>query len=117
MAINYARSRATTVRLLKENGVVFTGYRPGGVRRVNGVETVEPDTPLYVTGVQTAYKPHEIDGKNILSGDKQIVATHQTAVQTGDILLIDGQKWRVENPWPVKPGAVLICYRLQLRGV
>ncbi len=117
MAINYLRMRATTKRLLTENGTVFNGVRPGGVIRVDGEEVETPDTPIAVTGVQTAYKPFEIDGKTILTGDRQIVCTADVEIHTGDVFTIDGQRWRVENPWPVKPAMLVLCYRVQLRGV
>lgn len=117
MAINYQRMRATAKRLLTQNGTQFTGIRPGTVTRVNGEEVSVPDTALKITGVDTEYKPHEIDGKTILTGDKQIVATADVPVMVGDVFDIDGQRWRVENPWPVKPATLLLCYKLQLRGV
>lgn len=117
MAINYQRMRATAKRMLTQNGTTFSGHRPGKIERVDGEEIETPDTLISVVGVQTSYKPHEIDGKTILTGDKQIVATADTEVRVGDILMLDGQRWRVENPWPVKPATLLICYRIQLRGV
>lgn len=117
MAINYLRMRATAKRLLTENGTKFTGNRPGGIVRIDGEEVEIPDTPITIAGVQTEYKPHEIDGKNILSGDKRIVATADVEVKTGDIFVLDGQNWRVEDPHPVKPAMLVLCYRVQLRGV
>lgn len=117
MAIDYLRMRATAKRLLSQNGTKFSGVRPGGVVRIDGEEVEIPDLSITITGVQTAYKPYEIAGKNILSGDKQIVATADVEVKTGDLFMLDGQNWRVENPWPVKPAMLVLCYRLQLRGV
>lgn len=117
MAIDYLRMRATAKRLLTQNGAQFTGLRPGGVQRIDGEEVQIPDSIISIVGVQTAYKPQEIDGKLILSGDKQIVATADVEVRVGDVFEIDGQRWRVENPWPVKPAMLVICYKVQLRGV
>lgn len=117
MAINYLRMRATAKRLLTQNGTVFSGVRPGGVIRIDGEEVEVPDMVLSVTGVQTEYKPFEIDGKTILTGDRQIVCTADTEIKTGDLFTVDGQRWRVENPWPVKPAMLVLCYRVQLRGV
>ena len=117
MAIDYLRMRATAKRLLTQNGTQFTGTRPGGIQRIDGEEVELPPTTISIIGVQTAYKPQEIDGKVILSGDKQIVATADAEVRVGDVFEIDGQRWRVENPWPVKPAMLVICYKVQLRGV
>lgn len=117
MSIDYMRMRATAKRLLSQKGTQFTGVRPGRVQRIDGEEVETSDTAINIVGVQTAYKPHEIDGKTILTGDKQIVATADIEVRTGDIFTMDGQRWRVENPWPVKPGMLVLCYKIQLRGV
>ncbi len=117
MAFNYFRMKRTAKRLLTQSGTVFNGVRPGGVVRQDGEEVVIPDTEISVVGVQTLYKPFEIDGKTILTGDRQIVCTADNEVKTGDLFTIDGQRWRVENPWPVKPADVVICYKVQLRGV
>lgn len=117
MAINYQRMRATAKRLLTENGTKYTGVRPGGIQRIEGEEVEIPDTVLNIIGVQTEYKPVEIDGKVILTGDKQIVSTADNEVRVGDLFDIDGQRWRVENPWPVKPAMLVLCYKVQLRGV
>lgn len=117
MAIDYMRMRATAKRLLTENGTVYKGVRPGTVERIDGEEIVLPETPISIVGVKTEYKPYEIDGKNIVSGDTRIVATADTVVKIGDIFTIDGAQWRVEKPWPVKPAMLVICYRIQLRGV
>ncbi len=117
MAIDYLKMRATAKRLLTENGTQYSGVRPGGVQRIDGEEVQIPDTAISIIGVDTAYKPFEIDGKLIMSGDRRIVATADNEVRTGDIFDIDGQRWRVENPWPVKPAMLVICYKIQLRGV
>lgn len=117
MAIDYMRMRATAKRLLTENGTVFNGVRPGTVERVDGEEVVTQDMPLKIIGVLTEYKPFEIDGKAIMTGDTRIVATADTVIKVGDIFTIDGVNWRVEKPWPVKPAMLVICYRVQLRGV
>jgi hypothetical protein len=36
-------------------------------------------------------------------------------VRIGDLIDIDGKKWRVVQPNPVKPADVLISYNIQLR--
>ena len=38
-----------------------------------------------------------------------------TEVRIGDLIDIDGKKWRVVQPNPVKPADVLISYNIQLR--
>lgn len=116
MAINYIRMRATATRLLTENGQTRALTRGGKVTRVNGKEVRSPDESADVIGVVTEYKPGEIDGTLIQNGDVLLVATYQTEIRIDDRIDIDGKKYRVVNPHPVKPAAVLICYRAQLRS-
>lgn len=117
MAINYLKMRATATRLLTENGKKFNGHRPGTTTRVEGDEVITDESPLTITGVLATYKPHQIDGKTILTGDMQLTCTYAVPVKVGDIFQIEGQNWRVENPWPSKPADVLLCYKMQMRGV
>ncbi|BEN01119.1 hypothetical protein LL394_004801 [Serratia marcescens] len=116
MAINYTRMRATATRLLTENGQKRVLTRGGKVTRVNGKEVRLPDEKADVIGVVTEYKPGEIDGTLIQNGDVLLVATYQTEIRIDDRIEIDGKKYRVVHPHPVKPAAVLICYRAQLRA-
>lgn len=116
MAINYDRMRATTTRLLTENGMAYDVLRKGSVRVVAGKEIREPDKTFSAVGVRTDYKSGEIDGTVILSGDVRIVFIAETELLTGDMVNIDGKPHRVMKPNPVKPATVLICYRAQLRA-
>ncbi|WP_323605049.1 hypothetical protein [Citrobacter sp. R-1.5.2] len=68
------------------------------------------------TGVITEYSTREIDGSLIATGDKKLAATFETEVRIGDLIDIDGKKWRVVQPNPVKPADVLISYNIQLRA-
>lgn len=116
MAINYLRMRATATRLLTENGAPHSWTRGETVTRVNGREVTTPGELGTVVGVVTAYDPKEIDGTLIQKGDVLLVATYQTEISIDDRIEIDGKKYRVINPHPVKPSTVLICYRVQLRA-
>ncbi|EMM1154149.1 hypothetical protein RVV73_002814 [Citrobacter freundii] len=117
MAINYLRVRATATRLLTENGRAYQLTRGGGtVRDQFGKEVATPATTLTVTGVITEYSAREIDGSLIATGDKKLAATFETEVRIGDHIEIDGKKWRVVQPNPVKPAYVLISYNIQLRA-
>lgn len=117
MAIDYLKMRQTATRLLTANGAQYSAVRPGGVERVDGEEVISPPAEFTITGVLVSYKPAQIDGKNILTGDQQLTATAAIPVHVGDIVVIDGQQCRVVNPWPVKPAVLVLCYKLQLRGV
>lgn len=116
MAINYFRMLTTATRLLTQNGQAYTLTRGGNVVRINGREVHQPVETATVTGVMTEYRPGEIDGTLIQNGDALLVATCQAEIRIDDCIDIDGKKYRVVNPNPVKPAAVLICYRVQLRA-
>lgn len=116
MAINYLRMRATATRLLTENGVHYTLTRGGTVSRDdNGREIKTPAISASVTGVITEYQPREIDNSLVLTGDIKLTATFETEIRSGDQIVIDGRTYRVVQPNPVKPGNVLISYKVQLR--
>lgn len=117
MAINYLRMRATATRLLTENGMTYQLTRGGSTTRDQfGKEVTTPVTTATVTGVITEYSSREIDGSLIATGDKKLAATFETEVRIDDRIEIDGKKWRVVEPNPVKPADVLISYNIQLRA-
>ncbi|WP_426817672.1 hypothetical protein ACP3TC_04990 [Winslowiella sp. 2C04] len=116
MAINYLRMRATTKRLLTDNGMAYDVIRKGGISMVGGKEVHDPDLAFTATGVRTEYKPEEIDGKLILSGDVRVVFTADAELAIGDLVDVDGKRHRIVKPNPVKPGALVLCYRAQLRA-
>lgn len=116
MSINYERMQATATRMIKQNGVSYNVTRKGTVTVIGGVEHKTEDLHFKATGVKTEYKPGEIDGTVIESGDMQIVFTAEQLIKTGDLVDVDGVTHRVVKPNPSKPGSVLLCYKAQLRA-
>lgn len=116
MAINYPRMRATATRLITENGATYQLSRGGGVEFVGGVEVEIPLETSSIVGVISSYSPGEIDGTLIKSGDVKMSATADMEIRIGDLIMIDGKKHRVIKPNPVKPAALLIGYKPQLRA-
>ncbi|HEB4874330.1 TPA: hypothetical protein R0C45_002508 [Kluyvera ascorbata F0526] len=116
MAIDYRRMRNTATRLLTENGKTYQLTRGGTIRDQFGKEVTTPAITATVTGVITEYSSREIDGSLIATGDKKLAATFETEVRIDDRIEIDGKKWRVVQPNPVKPADVLISYNIQLRA-
>ena len=117
MAIDYRRMRNTATRLLTENGKTYPLTRGGTTTRDQfGKEVTTPAVNGTVTGVVTEYSAREIDGSLIATGDKKLAATFETEVRIDDRIEIDGKKWRVVQPNPVKPADMLISYNIQLRA-
>ncbi|WGL85394.1 hypothetical protein QFB84_14875 [Enterobacter hormaechei] len=116
MAIDYRRMRATATRSLTENGKAYQLTRGGTTTRDQyGKEVITEPITVTVTGVITEYSTREIDGSLIATGDKKLATTFETEVRIDDRIEIDGKKWRVVQPNPVKPADVLISYNIQLR--
>lgn len=117
MAFDYRRMRATATRLLTENGKIYPLTRGGTTSRDQfGKEVTTPAITTTVTGVITEYSSREIDGSLVATGDKKLSATFETEVRIDDRIEIDGKKWRVVQPNPVKPADVVISYNIQLRA-
>ncbi|QKJ16616.1 hypothetical protein [Yersinia kristensenii] len=116
MAINYPRMRATATRLITDNGATYQLSRGGGVEFVGGIEVDIPLETHTAIGVISSYSPGEIDGTLIQNGDVKMSATADVEIRIGDLIMIDGKKHRVIKPNPVKPAALLICYKPQLRA-
>lgn len=116
MAINYPRMRATATRLITENGIACQLTRGGGIEFICGIEVDIPLEVHTIIGVISSYSPSEIDGTLIQNGDVKMSATTDIEIRIGDLIMVDGKKHRVIKPNPVKPAALLICYKPQLRA-
>lgn len=115
MAIDYQRMQARTTRMLRQNGATYNVTRKGSVTVIGGVEHKTEAVRYTAVGVRTEYAPGEIDGTVIENGDVRIVFTAEKEIKTGDLIVVDGVSHRVVKPNPVKPGAVVLCYKSQLR--
>ncbi|HED1243229.1 TPA: hypothetical protein R4S04_001059 [Enterobacter bugandensis] len=116
MAIDYQRVQARTTRMLRQNGVAYNITRKGSVAVIGGVEHKTEAVRFTAVGVKTEYAPGEIDGTVIVNGDVQIVFTAEQEIKISDVVDIDGTAYRIVKPNPVKSGAVVLCYKAQLRA-
>lgn len=111
----YERSFNTALKLISKYGMKYPVLRKGVVSIVNGKEIVTENQIFSATGIKTNYNPIEIDGTVIQSGDIQMVFSADIELKINDIVTIDGEKYLIKQPNPVKPADVLICYKAQLR--
>lgn len=116
MAIDYQRMLTRTTRMLRQYGATYNVTRKGSVTVIGGVEHKTEAVRFTAVGVKTEYAPGEIDGTVIINGDVQIVFTAEQEMKIGDLIDVDGVSHRVVKPNPVKPGAVVLCYKAQLRA-
>ncbi|WP_336192893.1 hypothetical protein [Providencia stuartii] len=114
----YQRGYQTALRMLKKYGASYPVKRDGKhwVDDDTGKEHHDPETEFFATGVKVQYKPSDIDGTLILSTDIKMVFSPEAAIQKGDQVLIDGVWLRVQEPNPIKPADLVICYQSQLRA-
>ncbi|MCE9913731.1 hypothetical protein LZ642_19310, partial [Hafnia paralvei] len=71
---------------------------------------------LSVNGIITQYRLNEIDGTLIQGGDIQLTATAEVEIIIDDRIEVDGKRYRVIAPNPVKPANTLLLYKPQLRA-
>jgi len=114
--MDYAKTRDRATKQITKFGRELPLTRGGTKQVVGGKEVTTPLEKHTVIGVVTSYKPSEIDGSRILTGDVKLAATAETEIRVGDSLMIDGKKYRVVLPGPVKPADILISYIAQLRA-
>lgn len=115
MAINYLRMQKTATRLLTENGTEYSVTRTTPPQMVNGIEIPGNKSTFVAVGVKAEYSPREIDGTVILTGDIRLTFKAEPEIKIGDVVDIDGAKWRVVQPNPVKPATLVLCHKAQLR--
>ena len=111
----YERSFNTALKLLSKYGMEYSVLRKGKVSIVNGKEVITKNQTFTTIGIKTNYNSIEIDGTVIQSGDIQMVFSADVELKINDIVTIDGEKYLIKQPNPVKPADVLICYKAQLR--
>lgn len=114
--MDYAKTRDRATKQIAKFGRELPLARGGTKQVIGGKEVTTPIENHTVIGVVTSYKPSEIDGSRIMNGDIKLAATAETEIRVGDSLMIDGKKYRVVLPGPVKPADILISYIAQLRA-
>lgn len=114
----YQRGHHAALRMLKKYGASYQVKRDGKywVDDDTGKEHHEEETQFLATGVKVQYKPSDIDGTLILSTDIRMVFSPEMVIQKGDRVLVDGLWLRVQEPNPIKPAELVICYQSQLRA-
>lgn len=118
MADFYQKMIKTAARLIKDKGQLITFSR-----EVKGV--FDPDAGSYgpgsvstfdANGATFDYSLPEIDGVNILRGDsRSYIESTAYIPEVGDTCVIDGVKWRIQDPRPLSPSGITVIYDIQLR--
>lgn len=116
MAFDYRALKRKVTPIIARFGYPVAVTRPGGVDRSTGSQVIRPDTTFNIVGLKVDYDPKEIDGSRVQAGDIKFLCQAENEMKIGDLVMVDGAQWRVENPNPLAPAATTLLYQLQLRG-
>jgi hypothetical protein len=126
MSFNYARAALTATRLIKNFGKGSAPVKP--LPNDNAIIRISKTGPAYnpvltetLHPCQLAvveYEKTERDGTLIMVGDKKaFVAVEGVTIEptTADRLIIDGESHAIMDVLPLKPGATVVCWEMQVR--
>ena len=85
-----------------------------GFDQYGNVIGATPDITANGLGCSLDYKIGEIDGSIIQNGDAKLLYKGETP-EIDMTVTLDGVKWRIVEPNPLKPAGILVMYSLQLR--
>lgn len=113
MAIDYNKALASAKRLIRENGrdVTVRTFTASG----DEWNPVQVPNDVVVKAVQTQFKAEEIDGTLIRTDDKLFLIAGGADISLAKRLIDGGIDYEVVNVREVKPGAVSILWKVQVR--
>lgn len=114
--MNYVKSAATALKLIKANGRAVTFYTTGttGGYDINGDPIADsPGIQKAGYGVKLNYKTQEYNNF-ILRGDCYLLYSgEEPAIQMQ--IDLDGNTWQAVNIDPLEPDGTNLLYKVQLR--
>lgn len=113
MAINYAKARASSIKGVSENGrnVVLRSFTTSG----DDWNPVQVPVDTTVKALQSRFDAKEIDGTLIRTDDKLFLIAGGADIGLAKRLIDGGVDYEVVNVREVKPGAVSILWKVQVR--
>ncbi len=117
--VDYVKLAATAKRLIDANGrAISIVPRSLADPSKPWLGTVD-DTPVPAIGVFTEYNRRDIDGTKIQRSDQELsIAADGLAVdiENVDAVLDGATTWQVVDTTVVKPGPIVLVYKLQVRA-
>lgn len=92
-------------------------FIPSEIEYIDGYEVLKPESEFDVTGIVRQAKVKDIDGESIMKGDYLGVFNADVEIKSGYFIVIDGQRFAVSDPRPIRPSGVTVAYRPILRMV
>lgn len=119
VAALYTSLRSSANRLLSKYGrsVTLTHIVSGAYDPATSASTPTP-TAATVVAVESDYTAREIDGVNVLRGDKKLVfpGTVATPPSVGDTCTVGTIVYRVMAVQEISPGGLVLLYECQGRA-
>jgi len=118
----YARQRASAIRLIGKFGQDMTvTFKVAAQTYDPATSTVASAAPTVATvrGVAFDCTEREIDGINVLRGDKKVtlpVVAGLPDPNVGDSIAIGGVAYRIEASSPLSPSGAPILHQLRVRA-
>ncbi|WP_257292211.1 hypothetical protein [Endozoicomonas sp. ONNA1] len=113
----YSQSAATASRLIKQFGkqVILARYGEKVCDPITGACVSGEREELLFNGIISAVKLSQIDGVNIMQGDRMLLLDNSQVPEDTDKVLVSLEEWQIINLEEVSPAGVAIVYRVQIR--
>jgi hypothetical protein len=113
----YEGLAATATALLKDKGQTMTLISKSAAAYDPATATsAETEVSTSVTGVSLNYPDKEVDGANIMRGDKKVLLSAAVEPKVQDVLIIGGERNKVLDCKALRPAGVSVIYTLQVRA-
>lgn len=89
----------------------------GSVQIVNGVEVEVPEVTAKIYGYVRNPRDIEVNGETIRATDKLGCFTNAVDLMAGFKVDIDGERYEIINPRPVRQTATTVAYRPVMRRI
>lgn len=116
MAIDYNGLAQTASLLLGENGKASVFIRSEAAPTIDGpagTVTAGASTDTAVNALSTKYDESWTPQAVVEEGDQFLILDGRA--QMGDLLVIDGEPYRIMQVWPIKPADTFIACKVQIR--
>jgi len=114
----YVNMAATALKLLTKFGAKVTLQRGSGevFDPITGTVLSGSVTSIVTVGLLRPYPDKVIDGKRIMSGDRELILSNAQTPQADDRVLIAGEDWSIQNIKTVQPDlATDVVFFVQVR--
>jgi hypothetical protein len=117
MTFDYRQIAALSTNLLTQFGGSVSISRTTGktINPVTGAVTPGTAQTLTAKGAVVEYEDRKIDGTMIQRGDKLVLIDAGFEPLQTDLVMIDAQPWQIIRIETVRPAAVAVLYKLQVR--